>query len=126
MYENLVITELPNSEIEISADIPLLQVQVHRAHVIKELNDSATIAGFRSGHIPEEILIRHVGEAPLMEKVGEAVAALLGGTDAQGEVHSTLAKQALYFKARSAECLEKLECWKRWKGYNDPADWWKS
>ncbi|HEY4517287.1 MAG TPA: trigger factor [Candidatus Paceibacterota bacterium] len=72
MYENLVITELPNSEIEISADIPLLQVQVHRAHVIKELNDSATIAGFRSGHIPEEILIRHVGEAPLMEKVAES------------------------------------------------------
>ena len=73
---------------------------------------------------PGELIQREV--PPLMEKVGEAMAALLGGTDAQGEVHSTLAKQALYFKARSAECLEKLECWKRWKGYNDPADWWKS
>ena len=75
MYENLALKELPDSELEISAEIPLAEVEKYRKKVLKQMNEKAAIPGFRSGRIPEEVLIRHVGEPRVMEEVAEAALA---------------------------------------------------
>ena len=71
MYENLTIKELPNSEIEISAEIPLKQVEKYQQEVLKKINARVEIPGFRKGHTPDATLIRHIGEAQVMEEVAE-------------------------------------------------------
>ncbi len=71
MYEHITVTELPDSEIELTGEIPLADVARHHARALREVNDSANIPGFRRGHVPEDILIRNVGEAHIMEKTAE-------------------------------------------------------
>jgi len=56
------------SEVEIKAEIPVEKIAIYREKAIKELGSQTKIDGFRSGKIPENILIKHVGEAALLEQ----------------------------------------------------------
>ncbi len=69
--ENITITKLPNSEVEITGEIPTEEVARFRVRALRKLNETATIPGFRKGRVPEDVLVRHVGEARLMEETAE-------------------------------------------------------
>ncbi|MEX0652141.1 MAG: trigger factor [Candidatus Paceibacterota bacterium] len=71
LYENVKITELENSEIEIEGEIPLSCIPAYRTKALKKLGEHANIDGFRKGHIPEKVLIEKVGEGSLMGEVAE-------------------------------------------------------
>jgi len=63
------ITKKPEeSAIEVRAEIPVERVARYRAKALKELGNEVTIAGFRKGSIPEQVLIKQVGEAGVMER----------------------------------------------------------
>jgi len=70
-FNNLKTRELPDAEVEIAGEITLSFLVVCRAEALKSLNANVKIDGFRSGHIPEEVLIKKVGEMAILEESAE-------------------------------------------------------
>jgi len=70
-FDKLKTRELPDSEVEITGEITLSFLSVCRAEALKNLNSNVKIDGFRSGHIPEAILIKKVGELAVLEESAE-------------------------------------------------------
>ena len=71
LYDNIKVTNLENSEVEIEGEIPVSVIPAYRTKAIKKLGENANIDGFRKGHIPEKILIEKVGEDSIMGEVAE-------------------------------------------------------
>jgi trigger factor len=65
--------KLPESEMEINAEISYETLAPHRTAAIKKISGSISIPGFRPGHIPEKILIQKVGELAILEEAAYAV-----------------------------------------------------
>lgn len=81
-YTNITITEQPGSELEITGEIPTERAHVHRIQAIKKFQKELELPGFRKGHVPDDMVIAHVGEASLMQEaaergIAEAYAALV-------------------------------------------------
>lgn len=58
-------------ELEISAEIPPEKIAYFRSHVLKDMGKEAEIKGFRKGHVPEDALVRHVGEPAILQATAE-------------------------------------------------------
>ncbi len=58
-------------EFEIAAEIPAEALAHFRSHVLKDMAKDAEIKGFRKGHVPEDALVRHVGEAAIQRATAE-------------------------------------------------------
>jgi len=71
IYGNAVIKRLPQSEIEITADMPATVFDVYRQAALKNINESITIDGFRKGNVPEKVLLAKVGEKTVLEEMAE-------------------------------------------------------
>jgi trigger factor len=70
-YDNITVTKKENSEVEITGLIPLEAMTKYRAKALKDIGETANIAGFRKGHIPEKILVDKVGEISILEEAAE-------------------------------------------------------
>ena len=70
-YQNIKINKLPNSEVEIEGEIPAEVIQKCRANAIKGLSEKVNLPGFRKGHIPENVLVKNVGEMEIMQEAAE-------------------------------------------------------
>lgn len=71
LYDKITVTKQKGSEIEIAGEIPLSAVSLYRGKALKKLQESATIDGFRKGHVPERVLIEKVGESGVMNETAE-------------------------------------------------------
>jgi len=60
-----------NSEIEITAEIPAEDFDTHREVALKNLGASVEIAGFRKGHVPANILEKHLGEEAVLSEMAQ-------------------------------------------------------
>lgn len=69
--DNLKVTKLPDSEAEITGALTLEYMAECRPDALKSLNQNADIPGFRKGHIPEDVLVKHIGEVHVLEEVAE-------------------------------------------------------
>jgi FKBP-type peptidyl-prolyl cis-trans isomerase (trigger factor) len=67
-YQNIQVTNLPNSEVEITGEIKAEIFEFHRAESLKALIESAEIEGFRKGHAPESMVLAKYSEAFVLEK----------------------------------------------------------
>lgn len=67
-YTDVTVKELEGSEREITATIPAEILTQYRTKAIKELGSSVEVPGFRKGHVPEDMLIGHLGESRVMER----------------------------------------------------------
>lgn len=74
MQYEVKIKRLPKSEVEIEASISADLLTLARKKAIEIFCNSLKIAGFRKGHIPENIVMERVGEGKILE---EAVDILL-------------------------------------------------
>jgi trigger factor len=64
------VTKKPNeSAVEIRSEIPAEKIATYRSRAIKELGGEVSIDGFRKGSVPENILIKHVGEPAILERI---------------------------------------------------------
>jgi len=54
--------DLPKSVVELIIEVPTGDVSKFRKKAIKYLQENADIKGFRKGHIPEEVIVKHYGE----------------------------------------------------------------
>lgn len=59
---------LPESELEIDAEISYETLAAHRAMAIKKISEKANVPGFRVGHVPEKILVEKIGELAILEE----------------------------------------------------------
>ncbi|NQV88169.1 MAG: hypothetical protein HQ402_01250 [Parcubacteria group bacterium] len=70
-YQNIKVTKLPNSEVEIEGEISVEKLKIAWEKALKNLGEKANIPGFRKGHIPENILIKQLGEVNILEEAAE-------------------------------------------------------
>ncbi len=63
--------ELPNSEVEIHGEVAAETLAPFRQKALKNLGENAKIAGFRSGHIPEKVLVEKFGEQAILEDAAD-------------------------------------------------------
>lgn len=70
-YDTVIIKKLDKSRIEVSGSIAAEVWGAFRPQALKYINDSVTIAGFRKGMVPENVLVSKVGEAAIMEEMSE-------------------------------------------------------
>lgn len=99
-YTDLKIETLPGSEIEISGEIPVAVVETYRKKAIQNLKKNVELPGFRKGHVPEEMAVKHIGETELMKEIAEQA---LGKTYAD-----IVADKALEVVGRPAVTITKL------------------
>jgi trigger factor len=71
IYTGLTVKELPGSEIEITAEIPVALAHQHRVRALKKVQKNLELPGFRKGHVPEDMALAHVGDATLMQETAE-------------------------------------------------------
>lgn len=65
------IKKLPQSEIEITGEIPAGDFESCREEALKKLSENVQIDGFRPGKVPEKILIEKIGKQSFLERMAE-------------------------------------------------------
>lgn len=73
LYANIKISELPNSEVEITGEITVEATTDRRGGVVKTLLKDAEFDGFRKGHVTEAILVKNIGEPAILHEVAEKI-----------------------------------------------------
>lgn len=59
------------SQIKIAGEIPFSELEIERSGAIKSLGKNVKLDGFRPGHIPESVLIKHLGEMNILAEMAE-------------------------------------------------------
>ncbi|KND48562.1 MAG: trigger factor [Parcubacteria bacterium C7867-005] len=70
-FDDIKSKSLPNSMVEINGRISKEFIAECRKEAIKELNSRVDFPGFRKGHIPEDILVKRLGEMAILEEAAE-------------------------------------------------------
>ena len=65
-------SKLSGSIVEIEGELPVAAVEKRRAAAIKMLGKNLNVPGFRAGHLPENIIVKTVGEMAVYEEAAEA------------------------------------------------------
>ncbi|MBY0310251.1 hypothetical protein K2Q16_03850 [Patescibacteria group bacterium] len=65
------VTKEPGSQVKIAGDIPYADLECERSSALKSLGANVSIPGFRPGHVPEAMLVKHVGEMNLLTEMAE-------------------------------------------------------
>lgn len=68
MTYDIKIKKLPKSEVELEVSLPAIFLDSARKKAVGMFCNSLDIAGFRKGHIPENIVIEKVGESKILEE----------------------------------------------------------
>ena len=63
--------KLPDSEAQIVGEISLEFLKKLRKEALANLNKAYSLPGFRAGHIPEDVLVKNVGEMKVIEECAE-------------------------------------------------------
>ena len=63
--------DLPDSQVELSADIPYAAIEGYRAQALAHVAEHMSLPGFRPGKVPPEMAQKHVGEIALLEEAAE-------------------------------------------------------
>ncbi len=70
-YTNLKIGKPKNSELEIEGEIPTEVMEIHSKNVRAKLRENFEAPGFRKGHVPAEIFLKHIDEMHILEEAAE-------------------------------------------------------
>jgi trigger factor len=65
------IETLPDSEVKISGELPYIELESERTAALVSLGRNVKIDGFREGHVPETVLVKHIGEMNLLAEMAE-------------------------------------------------------
>ena len=65
------IKKLPHSEVEITGEISADVLLGYRKEALKHLQKEVKLDGFREGHIPENVLVKRLGEVAILEEAAE-------------------------------------------------------
>lgn len=65
------VTPEAGSQVKIEGEIPFSELQSERGAAIKSLGAHLELDGFRKGHVPETILVKHLGEMAILSEMAE-------------------------------------------------------
>ncbi|PIP73389.1 MAG: hypothetical protein COW88_02100 [Candidatus Lloydbacteria bacterium CG22_combo_CG10-13_8_21_14_all_47_15] len=95
------IKTLDGSQVEITGEIPVADFETERASALKTFGERADIPGFRKGHVPDDIISKHIGESAILHEMAEYALKkaypdilIKNKIDALGEPKITLTKLA--------------------------------
>ena len=72
MYiEKLITKKLPKSQVEITGEIPVIRMKELRKKALANFQKEAEFDGFRKGNVPENILVKKIGETNILEEAAE-------------------------------------------------------
>lgn len=66
-----VLKTLPDSEVELSADVPYAAIEPYKTKALAHLTEHLNLPGFRPGKVPAEMVLKHVGEVAVLEEAVE-------------------------------------------------------
>lgn len=69
--KDLTVTRGDNSETVIEGEIPFAVLETQRKAALEHLGKDIELDGFRKGHVPENVLMKHVGEMALLSEMAE-------------------------------------------------------
>lgn len=72
-YEQIIITPKEHSEVEVTGVLTTSSIEAKKPDVLKKIASKLSIDGFREGHVPEAVALKHVGEMKLLEEVALAL-----------------------------------------------------
>ncbi|MCK5022087.1 MAG: hypothetical protein KAR54_02465 [Candidatus Pacebacteria bacterium] len=100
--EDIKIKELGESTIEIELSISIEKLNKYREKAIKDMGSEISIAGFRKGHIPEDVLVKKIGELPILNETAEMALSdmypkiiMENSIQAIGQPHITITKMVI-------------------------------
>src|SRR6185312_4163268 len=70
-FHNLKVSKNADAEAEVTGELTLEFLDECRAEALKALNERTNLDGFRSGHIPLEVLEKKLGAMKILEEVAE-------------------------------------------------------
>ena len=70
-FKVLEVKKLDKSEIEIISEIKAEDIESYRTKAIAKIQKDLVLPGFRPGHVPENILIKHVGDLFVYNEMAE-------------------------------------------------------
>ena len=70
-YQNVKVTKLPKSKVEIEGEIVAEKMDSLWNKAVAKVSQDIELSGFRKGKAPEHIVIKKVGEMPILEEAGE-------------------------------------------------------
>lgn len=65
------VTKEEKSQVKIAGEIPFAELLHERKAAIKALGQHVSLDGFRKGHVPEAVLVKHVGEMNILAEMAE-------------------------------------------------------
>lgn len=65
------VTAEPGSQVKIAGEIPFTELEHERSAALKSLGQNVKLDGFRPGHIPESVLVKHLGEMNILAEMAE-------------------------------------------------------
>jgi trigger factor len=65
------VTPEAGSQVKIAGEIPFSELAHERAGALRKLGENVAIDGFRKGHVPEAVLVKHVGEMNILLEMAE-------------------------------------------------------
>ena len=65
------ITKLEKSRVEIKATIPAEKFDSYKAKALESIGKSAKIDGFRPGHVPANVVEKHVGDGGILDEMAQ-------------------------------------------------------
>jgi len=67
--KNLKIEKQKGSTVLVTGELPWEDFKQYRPKALKKLSELVSIDGFRKGHIPEDVLVKKVGEISILEEM---------------------------------------------------------
>jgi trigger factor len=64
----ITVEKQEGSQIKILGEIPFEHIERFRSQAVKNISQDMALDGFRKGHIPEQVLVKHVGEMAILEE----------------------------------------------------------
>jgi FKBP-type peptidyl-prolyl cis-trans isomerase (trigger factor) len=71
VYKILGTKELEGSEVEISCEVSAEEIANYRPKAIAKIQKELSLPGFRPGHVPEAMLVKHVGDLFIYNEMAE-------------------------------------------------------
>ncbi|MEZ4103952.1 MAG: trigger factor [Candidatus Paceibacterota bacterium] len=69
--KDFTVTEEENSQVKITGEIAYEELLKERSTAIKALGKNVELDGFRKGHVPEAVLVKHIGEMAILNEMAE-------------------------------------------------------
>ncbi len=71
LAKTFAVKKLPDSEVELSGDIPAETIAPYRDQALKHLAEHADLPGFRPGKVPADMVLKKLGEVAVLEEAVE-------------------------------------------------------